>query len=86
MGPIFLSNDTSVERYSFIATCELHAGGEMYQVAQAGPEFLLLQLEANVPAGPAQLVIQYDDQPGPIRRQIEVVGPTGMARRLSIRR
>ena len=81
-----MSNDTSVERFSFTATCELRVGQTTYPVAQAGPDFLELKSAADVPSGPAELVIQYSDRPGPIHRRIEVLGSADSKRRLSIQR
>jgi len=78
---------TSIERYSFVATGELLVGNQSFSIAQAAPEFLILSRPEQVPTGPAELMIRYCDEPTPVRRQIQVLGPVqGDPLRISIRR
>jgi len=71
-----MASETSVTRTSFTAYFELITDGKSF----------ILRSPGTIPAGPAVLIVRYDDQPE-IHRQIEVIGPDPVhAERISIRR
>ena len=81
-----MSSNTSIQRCSFVATCELVSREQSYSLAEISSDFITLRSPANVPAGPAELIIRYDDRPE-VRRKIEIVGSEAEdPLRLSIRR
>ncbi len=49
-----MSQDTSIERYSFVATFELIAGGKSFAPTEIAPKFLTLPSAADVPLGPVE--------------------------------
>lgn len=69
-----MSSDTSIQRYSFVATCELICDEQSFSLAEISSEFITLRTAANIPPGPAELIIRYDDRPQ-VHRHIEIVGP-----------
>ena len=55
-----MSSQTSVDRFSTVADFELLAAGRSYSVAQVAPEFLILEQAADIPPGPATLIIRAE--------------------------
>jgi len=69
-----MSTDTSVDRYSFVATFELIADGQSIKLAQIAPDFVILDRPVHVAPGSAELIIHFSDRPDQLR-EIEVLGP-----------
>ncbi|HQX53533.1 MAG TPA: hypothetical protein PLY87_29150 [Planctomycetaceae bacterium] len=81
-----MSQHTSIERYSFVATFELIADGHSFAPTEIAPDFITLPSSSDVPLGSAELIIRYNDRPE-VRRQIQILGPVqGDPLRISIRR
>lgn len=59
-----------MDRHSTVADFELLAAGCSYSVAQVAPEFLILAAAAEIPAGPATLVIRAEGHE--LRRDLEL--------------
>ena len=81
-----MASETSVTRTSFTAYFELIADGKSFALGQVARDFVILRSPCIVAAGPAELIVRYDDQPE-IHRQIEIIGPDPThPDRISIRR
>lgn len=52
--------ETSVERYSSVVTMRLLSHGQVYPLAQAGPDFVMLKTAACIPPGPATICVDVD--------------------------
>jgi hypothetical protein len=57
-----MRNETSVERFSTIASFELIAAGNSYDVAQVASSFLILESPQVIPPGDAELIIRVEDE------------------------
>jgi hypothetical protein len=55
-----MGQNTSAGRYSAVVKLTLLAGGQVYPLAQVGPEFVILKTAAIIPPGPATVVTVVD--------------------------
>ncbi|MEZ6128611.1 MAG: hypothetical protein R3C59_08000 [Planctomycetaceae bacterium] len=61
-------------------------GEQSFSLAEISSDFITLRSAADVPLGPAELIIRYDDRPE-VHRHIEILGPMqGNPLRIAIRR
>jgi hypothetical protein len=65
-----MSSETSVQRFSTVAHFELIVDGRSYKVTHVASEFILLDTAADIPPGPATLVIRVENEE--IRRAISL--------------
>lgn len=52
--------ETSVARYSSVVTLRLLAHGQVYPLAQAAPDFVILKTAVRIPPGSATIVVDVD--------------------------
>jgi hypothetical protein len=55
-----MAQNTSIGRYSAVVKLTLLAGGQVYPLAQVGPEKVILKTAARIPPGPATVVVVVD--------------------------
>lgn len=57
-----MSKQTSIDRFSSVASFELVANGQSYAVVQVASDFLILESPQQIPPGDAALVIRVDSE------------------------
>ncbi len=55
-----MRQNTSVGRYSSVVSLQLVVDGTTYGLSHTGPDFVILESPALVPAGPATVVVTVD--------------------------